>query len=350
MRLDSSGDLALGTTTGSIFSTSGINLSVSNSSGLATVAVAGSSGNSGYVELGSGSVRGALIEGSTNYLAFYTNSTGTGTSVSERARIDSSGNLGLGVTPSAWGSTSKALQFSTGAFEARSASFSSNTNAYFNAGWLYVGTGRATLYNQTDGQHVWYNSASGTAGNAITFTQAMTLDASGNLGVGTTTVLGSARATFKAGSALPGISIGMANSSGTYPAQIFFDGDDTDSGSIDVNNDANTTAYTTSSDYRLKVNVQPIANALTKVSQLNPVIWNWKKNPSLNSSGFIAHELQAVCPDAVTGYKDEVDEEGNPKYQGIDTSFLVATLTAAIQEQQALITQLTDRITALERA
>jgi len=181
-------------------------------------------------------------------------------------------------------------------------------------------------------------------------TERARIDTSGNLLVGTTTQLGSARATFKAGSTLPGISIGMANSSGTYAAQIFFDGDGTDSGSIDVNNDANTTAYTTSSDYRLKINVQPIVNALDKVSQLNPVTWNWKKNPSLDSSGFIAHELQAVCPDAVTGCKDEVDAEGKPVYQGIDTSFLVATLTAAIQEQQALITTLTARITALESA
>jgi hypothetical protein len=109
------------------------------------------------------------------------------TNASRRMTLDSSGNLGLGVTPSAWGTTSKAMQFSTGAFEARSASFSSNTNAYFNSGWLYVGTGRATLYNQTDGQHVWYNSASGTAGNAITFTQAMTLDAGGRLLLNRTT-------------------------------------------------------------------------------------------------------------------------------------------------------------------
>ena len=117
---------------------------------------------------------------SSGSLLLQTNGTTT------QATLDTSGNLGLGVTPSAWGGTSKALQFSTGAFEARSASFSSNTNAYFNSGWLYVGTGRATLYNQTDGQHVWYNSASGTAGNTITFTQAMTLDASGKLGIGTT--------------------------------------------------------------------------------------------------------------------------------------------------------------------
>jgi hypothetical protein len=64
--------------------------------------------------------------------------------------------------------------------------------------------------------------------------------------------------------------------------------------------------------------------------------------------GFIAHELQEVVENCVTGEKDAVNEDGSPKYQGIDTSFLVATLTAAIQEQQALITTLTDRITALE--
>ena len=66
------------------------------------------------------------------------------------------------------------------------------------------------------------------------------------------------------------------------------------------------------------------------------------------AEGFIAHELAAVCPSAVVGEKDAVDTNGKPKYQSIDSSFLVATLTAAIQEQQALITSLTQRLTALE--
>jgi hypothetical protein len=210
-------------------------------------------------------------------------------------------------------------------------------------GGMIVQTDGSSTTNAV-GRLAFYTATGGSVAERARF------ESSGNLLVGTTSVLGSARATFKAGSTLPAISIGMANSSGTYAAQIFFDGDGTDSGSIDVNNDTNTTAYTTSSDYRLKVNVQPIANALTKVGQLNPVTWNWKKNPSLNSSGFIAHELQDVCPDAVTGYKDEVDAEGNPKYQGIDTSFLVATLTAAIKEQQALITQLQADVAALKGA
>jgi hypothetical protein len=73
----------------------------------------------------------------------------------------------------------------------------------------------------------------------------------------------------------------------------------------------------------------------------------WRCNGT-DGQGFIAHELQEVCPEAVNGEKDAVDAEGNPVYQGIDTSFLVATLTAAIQEQQALITDLTTRLAALE--
>jgi len=107
------------------------------------------------------------------------------------------------------------------------------------------------------------------------------------------------------------------------------------------------TTYTTASDYRLKENIAPMAGALAVVQQLKPCTYNWKVDGS-NGQGFIAHELQAVVPDCVSGEKDEVNADGSPKHQSIDTSFLVATLTAAIQEQQALITSLTARITALE--
>ena len=107
------------------------------------------------------------------------------------------------------------------------------------------------------------------------------------------------------------------------------------------------TAYITSSDYRLKEEVIPMTNALAKVAQLKPRTYKWKLNGEA-AQGFIAHELQEVVPEAVAGVKDELDEDGKPKYQGVDTSFLVATLTAAMQEQQATIEALTNRITALE--
>lgn len=116
-------------------------------------------------------------------------------------------------------------------------------------------------------------------------------------------------------------------------------------GSVLVN--ASTTSYVTSSDYRLKENIAPMTGALAKVTALKPCTYVWKATGEADE-GFIAHELQEVCPSAVTGDKDAVNEDGSIKPQGIDTSFLVATLTAAIQEQQALITSLTARVVALE--
>ena len=106
-------------------------------------------------------------------------------------------------------------------------------------------------------------------------------------------------------------------------------------------------AYNTTSDYRLKDNVVPMTGALDVVSALKPCTFTFKEGGQA-SQGFIAHELQAVVPDAVTGAKDAVNEDGSINPQGIDTSFLVATLTAAIQEQQAIITDLKSRIEALE--
>jgi hypothetical protein len=107
-----------------------------------------------------------------------------------QAVFNSSGNFGLGVSPSAW-SGIKAFEFGTGTSNGSLYSFGNDTtlsaNVYYNGGFKYISTATATRYQQSTGQHIWYNAASGTAGNAITFTQAMTLDASGNLGIANTT-------------------------------------------------------------------------------------------------------------------------------------------------------------------
>jgi hypothetical protein len=103
----------------------------------------------------------------------------------------------------------------------------------------------------------------------------------------------------------------------------------TQTGSITTNGTG--TTYATSSDYRLKNTITPMTGALAKVALLKPCTYKWNSDGS-NGEGFIAHELAEVVPDAVVGNKDGVDANGNPNYQGIDTSFLVATLTAAIQE------------------
>jgi hypothetical protein len=126
----------------------------------------------------------------------------------------------------------------------------------------------------------------------------------------------------------------------------FINSSNTTNGYISQTN-STTVAYTTSSDYRLKENVQPLQNALNRISLLKPVTFTWKDSNDVGE-GFIAHELAEIIPDAVCGNKDDVNEDGSIKAQGVDTSFLVATLTAAIQEQQTIINDLKARIETLE--
>jgi len=135
----------------------------------------------------------------------------------------------------------------------------------------------------------------------------------------------------------------IGNASNTQVQRFFYD--TTAVGSINVSGSA--TTYSTSSDYRLKENVAPMTGALSVVQQLKPCTYNWKVDGS-NGQGFIAHELQAVVPECVVGTKDAVDAEGNPVYQGIDTSFLVATLTAAIKELNAKVDAQAAEIAALK--
>ena len=349
-----------------------------------------------------------------------------------RAIIDSSGNLGLGVTPSAW-NTYTALQVKTASLWSGNSlnSFASLTaNAYYQGGYKYIASDYATEYYQYQGAHVWRTVASGTAGNAITFTQAMTLDASGNLLVGTTsnasitgfsgsatgqsiqgslpvlaltdsddttnfvtwlansggttylyskyasgalvfgtanteraridssgnflvnttaTVGGASRiGVLFAGNATNGINIQDSTTTSGSAFIGFSNSSGTTIGSVTRNGTTNAVLYNTTSDYRLKEQVQPIENGLAKVLALRPVTWVWKDCEGAKGEGFIAHEVQELIPSAVSGEKDAVNEDGSIKAQGMDASYLVATLTAAIQEQQALITQLTKRITALE--
>jgi len=149
-----------------------------------------------------------------------------------------------------------------------------------------------------------------------------------------------------------GIAI-KATASGSGQAVSFYNNSNVQQGYIYING-SGTTTYSTSSDYRLKENIVPMTGALAIVSQLKPVTYKWKTSGA-DGQGFIAHELAEIVPDCVTGEKDAVNEDGNPVYQGIDTSFLVATLTAAIQELKAIndtqaetINALTARIEALE--
>ena len=348
------------TTTATIGAASGVkSLTVSSSDNNASVIIAAGNGATGGLRFNNyaGTQHWNIFEtegasGQQGNLSIYNE-----VAAATQLTLDSSGNLGLGVTPSAWdtGGSTKAIQVSSlSAFaQAYGGTFIGNNWYYAVGADTYLTTAAASRYSQAAGVHAWYNAPSGTAGNPISFTQAMTLDASGNLLVGTTsasnTVAGFA-------TSANGTTIVHTNSS-AFNQPLLTNRQDTDGdcvifrranitvGSISVT--SSLTSYNVTSDYRLKNTIAPMTGALAKIALLKPCTYKWNGNGS-DGEGFIAHELAEVVPHAVTGAKDAIDTDGNPKYQGIDVSFLVATLTAAIQEQQAIITALTTRITALE--
>jgi hypothetical protein len=250
----------------------------------------------------------------------------------EVARFDSSGNLGIGTA-----SPSAKLQV---------------------AGNVTVNDGQQYCFGSNN-----HNGMAGSAAsNVLQFftnnAERMRITNGGDLLVGTTTRYTTGgwtpRVTIQPnndGIAIPNIPAGGYTAFLTAPAGAntyfagYFLGPSGNIGSINCSTTA--TSYVTSSDYRLKENIAPMTSALSKVALLKPCTYTWKEDGEA-SQGFIAHELQEVVPECVSGAKDAVDAEGNPEYQGVDTSFLVATLTAAIQEQQAIITDLKSRIEALE--
>ena len=208
MTLDASGNLLVGTTAKLNYNAGGTykNLSIDGGTGTdnrAEISLAGGGGGANYnlgrINFGLSSNTTNAAAGINGYssaagastggvLAFSTASDISVGPYSERMRIDSAGNLGLGVTPSAF-ATVKAMQLNTAStLMAFTNEFDIGQNVYYNAGNKYITTGAATLYAQITGQHQWFNAPSGTAGNAISFTQAMTLTAAGDLGVGTSSI------------------------------------------------------------------------------------------------------------------------------------------------------------------
>ena len=191
MTLNASGNLSIGTTT----SQAPLQIAkdgIASGAGWTSVLKATDSANNKGIDFGyDASSQTSIIVANTastaSNLAFWTY---TGSAWGERMRINSAGNLGLGTTPSAWG-VGKAIELGgvgAGLWNAGTAGdIFLTSNAYYNAGWKYAATNASTYYEQNAGVHRWSNAPSGTAGNAITFTQAMTLDANGNLLIGGTT-------------------------------------------------------------------------------------------------------------------------------------------------------------------
>ena len=370
MRIDSSGNVGIGVTPSYKLDVNGISqvsgLRQSFQTGLFEVDGALSNyssnngvylnGNSaGWSQLSGDGTRSTFVRvwGSgaspANFIVF--NSAG-----SERMRIDSSGNVGIGTASPI---TKFDVVVTTGnSIAVRPTAGSGNS---FQTGIRFYGdesvsTSRYAEIGCWNGGGTNVNSLVFNVGYATTISEAMRIDSSGNLLVARTSSSRSARVSVLASSAVndgifvngygSGICNGASFSSASAVATaVEFLYNTTTVGAINTTTVA--TAYVTSSDYRLKENVAPMTGALAKVSALKPVTYKWKATGE-ESQGFIAHELQAVVPDCVIGEKDAVNEDGSIKAQGIDTSFLVATLTAAIQEQQAIITDLKTRIELLE--
>jgi hypothetical protein len=249
---------------------------------------------------------------------------------SEAMRITSAGKVGIGTT-----APDSALHISGSAVSDKSDIKLTNTDSSGRSWRIGDGVGGNA------GNLTFFDSTSGTS--------RMSIDSNGYVIVGGVSSLNSVFSVYGKSTIAPCAL--QVNANGDY-GYVFKNSSGALSGAITVN--ASTVAYNTSSDYRLKENIAPMTGALAKVALLKPVTFKWKID-GVDDEGFIAHELQAVKPNCVTGAKDAVDADGNPQYQGIDTSFLVATLTAALQETKALIdTQaetinaLTARIVALE--
>jgi hypothetical protein len=420
MRLTSTG-LGIGTSSPNYSLTSYKGGAVANYLQVASGATGAGSGNG--LLLGVDASGNSVINAQGGVINLYTYVAGL-----LRTTIDSSGNLGLGVTPSAWNSDYRTMQFgATGLLYGRSGGeVAFGTNWYRDSGgtFRYLTTAAATYQAQASGIHYWFTAPSGTAGNAISFTQAMTLDASGNLLVGTTSAVGrftlensantvemTLRSTggvgtnnrariiagYEAGGSdyggylafnttstsnvnteraritsggdllvgttssaqnandglkfLPGGAVYVVNNGGTDGFSYY----NTTAGAYRfyVQNNGTIAATNTTiaaiSDQRLKENIQDLDVGLDKIMALKPRKFDWKAGKGKDikgDRGWIAQEFEQVFPDMVDQWKDPAPE-GEEPYKSVRAD-LIPVLVKAIQEQQALITDLRARVAALE--
>ena len=322
MRLTSSGNLGIGT------SNPGDILHCEKSAGAIKVS---SSSDSKYAALYAGdSSNDSAVLWQNGSLRFYNNT--------ERMRIDSSGNVGIGNTAPGYklsvlttGTADRVLNLATTG--GASANGDATNSIYFTGGtntrWANA---KYEAFN-----HLFH-------GNGY---ENMRLTSGGDLLINTNTNFGSSKLGVQFyGLTQNGIAVKSTyNGNGAYYFVVSNHAGTTIGG---ISASTTSTTYNTSSDYRLKENVVGINDGITRVKQLTPKRFNFIADSDTTVDGFFAHEVQTVVPEAITGTKDEVDADGNPVYQGIDQSKLVPLLTAALQEAIAKIETLEAKVAQLE--
>jgi hypothetical protein len=259
---------------------------------------------------------------------------------SERMRIDSSGNVGIGIT-SPQGSFNKTGTLDVnGVIISRGALQAHQTNAVALENYNNVSRLRAYGANAGDGI-LAFNTGGG--GGALDY-ERMRINNLGDILCGMTS------ASYLA--AQDGIQIKKAgniriggNGTAARNVMAFVNGTDGTPAQVGyIQTSGSGTAFGTTSDYRLKENVNYEFDALSRVAQLKPARFNFIADADKTVDGFLAHEVSDIVPEAISGTKDAVDDEGNPEYQGIDQSKLVPLLTKAIQELSTKVEQLEGKI------
>jgi hypothetical protein len=332
MRIDSSGNVGIGNASPTYkLDISGTNprIRLNETTGFAMTSYVNTGGT---FDVGRDSSAGAVV--GTAYagfldlqgaypIVFRTNAT-------ERMRIDSSGNVGIGTTSPTLARLQVSQTSNTSGAIYAAAAAGQNGNAF-----AFVISGVTNGYNITnDGsnniQHIW----SGTGGS-----ERMRIDSSGNLLVGTTSVNNSCKQTIQYGSGSNGIAVLTSeNINGTDFA--VFSANNAICGKITRVGTTSATVYTTTSDYRLKTVIGAVSNCGQRIDALKPIEYDFKNGG--RTKGFLAHEFAEVYPDSVSGEKDAVDEEGKPIYQGMQASSseVMADLIAEIQSLRKRVAQL----------
>lgn len=346
MRISSAGNVGIGITNASSYGRLAV---MTPTAGYGYFGIGNSVSGGGGVNIGTyfGTARvsymDTAVENGTagSEQARLTFGTASGGTLSEKMRISSYGDIGIGRTDpqNIVGNHGGGLVIRSGASRAGTTSLFAVQDSSGNNSFLQTHNGETTF-------------STGAAGSKV---QRVRIDSIGRVSVNQTSDwANSMLSAFATGS--PALSARTNQTNGTclitrhdgagtaYNAQFY--NNTSLVGSIQTT--ASATSYVTSSDYRLKENVTAITSATDRLNQLNPVRFNFIADADTTVDGFLAHEVATVIPEAISGEKDEVDADGNAVMQGIDQSKLVPLLTAALQEALTKIDQLETRITALE--